>query len=790
MAAESETQHSVLKSSFPVLVPEHAALHYNNAEFEKFLKTGIEKFHYEPLQSEDKSEEHADEAVTLVDENSTSRDMREAVGRMGVSGSAEEDLIGYSETENEPSHPFVAAMHDFNKPASRNMENMMFTENADLAHSSTKEPLVDLFHELEEVVSGPRLTSLLEAAWAKDELATLKIIFNARSIHLGKSSRAVTYKCFGWLAQHHPSTLLLNLQWLVRPVIEKKLGEKEGDDDEMVMVEAEKADDDITKYDIQHGVAHGYWKDLLNILALAIEGHLSPLRDPKDLLNIQNKQRKSKRTWDAEKAKERKSKEKKQRHANATRAFNESSFYQALHLTVARLFAEQLKSDLVLLRKDDKKAARQISLCSKWAPSHGLFHDKHTFIVSSIAEIMYPQSEIQETTDREKYLRFAREAYRKDVSALRKALEVVERDIAAKEYKNIKYDRLPSLAMNQYAGLFAKNDTERFDDYISKVADGKKNISGATLLPSKLVNAVRQSSSKYRMYIIQPTKPKKGAKGMIEAKMKELDAKVLDGQWNALVKRIKDSGKLENSIAVADVSGSMTMPTLADKTTPLDSSIGLSLLLAEITAPPFGGNFITFSSNPKFEKVKGMTLQEKIHNLERADWEMSTDFVAVFEKLILPMARKHELKQEDMVKQVFVFSDTQFNSAGGGSRWTTSYERIKKQYELYGYEMPQLVFWNLAGGRDGGVAPKPVTADEEGTALVSGYSQGMLKVFLDNGSFEDPEAEEEIVEEEEEVDDEDGETAVQVKKKVKMDPMTTVRKAISYKSYSMLRVVD
>ena len=62
-----------------------------------------------------------------------------------------------------------------------------------------------------------------------------------------------------------------------------------------------------------------------------------------------------------------------------------------------------------------------------------------------------------------------------------------------------------------------------------------------------------------------------------------------------------------------------------------------------------------------------------------------------------------------------------------------------------------------------------------------------LKVFLDNGAFKDPEAEEEIVEEIKQGDD--GEEIV-VTKKQKMDPMSTVRKAISHEAYSMLKVVD
>ena len=251
----------------------------------------------------------------------------------------------------------------------------------------------------------------------------------------------------------------------------------------------------------------------------------------------------------------------------------------------------------------------------------------------------------------------------------------------------------------------------------------------------------------------------------------------------------------------------MKHPIFADGTCPLDSSIGLSLLLAEVTQPPFGGSFITFSSHPSVERIDlNATLQQKYNTLSRADWSMNTNFVAVFEDLILPMAIKNKLKQEDMVKQIFVFSDMQFDQARtSDDKWTSSFERIEKKFQKAGYEMPRLIFWNLAGGRagyygghSGGdlTTPKPVEHDQTGTALVSGYSQGMLKVFLDNGSFEEPEEEIEIVEEQTKAEaegateDADEETLVEVKKKRKMDPLSTVKKAISHNGYSMLKVFD
>jgi len=239
----------------------------------------------------------------------------------------------------------------------------------------------------------------------------------------------------------------------------------------------------------------------------------------------------------------------------------------------------------------------------------------------------------------------------------------------------------------------------------------------------------------------------------------------------------------------------MCCPLFTDGTTPLDSSLGLSLLLAEVTKPPFGGVFITFSARPTLQFVGGeddaRCLTEKVQSMVQSDWGMSTDFAAVFEDLILPMAVEKKLKQEDMVKQIFVFSDMQFNAAcaGEGSRWSSSYNRIQSRYKAAGYEMPTLIFWNLAGGR---ADSKPVTAEQEGTVLVSGYSQGQMKMFLDNASFEGPaNAEDGAGVTDVDVEDEDGMVMVeQSAKKQKVDPLTMVMKAVDHKAYNMLTVVD
>ncbi|KAK3312037.1 hypothetical protein B0H66DRAFT_538978 [Apodospora peruviana] len=227
------------------------------------------------------------------------------------------------------------------------MEHKMLTENRDITFRSTKNPLGDLSTELEDVVSGTRLRELLNAAWTDDPLTTLKIIFNARSIHLGKSSHlAVGFR------------------------------------------ELDKASKERYKPSMAK----------------------APRQTARD-----------------------------NRHSQAISNYGNKPVHQALHLS--------LTADLALLRSEDTKTKRNVPLCAKRAPSTARFHDKHTFIVSSIAEIMYPES-LLAIPDRgtikdrrEIYLRYARETYRNDVSALRKYLEILEQNITAKTFNKIKHER-------------------------------------------------------------------------------------------------------------------------------------------------------------------------------------------------------------------------------------------------------------------------------------------------------------------------------------------------------------
>ncbi|GLJ48923.1 hypothetical protein SUGI_1031910 [Cryptomeria japonica] len=243
--------------------------------------------------------------------------------------------------------------------------------------------------------------------------------------------------------------------------------------------------------------------------------------------------------------------------------------------------------------------------------------------------------------------------------------------------------------------LFIKHDTDRFALFLADVKSGKKKIAAGALLPHEIVEQAVQS---------------------------EGNDEVAELQWLRMVEDMTREGKLSDSLAVCDVSGSM-------EGLPMQVCIALGLLVSEMSAEPWKGHLITFSANPELHLVQGDTLAEKYRFTENMEWNMNTDFQKVFD-VILSMACECKLQPEKMIKQLFVFSDMEFNEASINP-WKTDYMAIKRKYKEAGYGAPpRIVFWNLRNSQS-----TPVIKDEEGVALVSGYSKNLLKLFLNNGEI-------------------------------------------------------
>jgi len=260
--------------------------------------------------------------------------------------------------------------------------------------------------------------------------------------------------------------------------------------------------------------------------------------------------------------------------------------------------------------------------------------------------------------------------------------------------------------------------------------------------------------------------------------------------------------KLGKYVALADVSGSMHGD-------PMSVAIGLGILISEVSHPAFRDRFMTFESTPRWHSLAGAaSLHAKVHSAARAPWGGSTDFGAAMD-LLLETCVAAQLGPDDVPEALVVISDMQFDVArgacsyygyGGGSAppaaraWVSEQMRITAAWRKAGYAAaPTIVFWNVRGD----TRSFPAAADTPGVEMVSGFSQNLLKLFMEGEGEEEEEEEAEAeaeagAEAEAEAVLEGGGAAVPPaapKAKKKKTPLDTMRRALDSDRYAVVREV-
>jgi len=330
------------------------------------------------------------------------------------------------------------------------------------------------------------------------------------------------------------------------------------------------------------------------------------------------------------------------------------------------LFGTELEDDMFSLIKT--ALSNGDGLCAKWMPRKGIVANKLR-----------------------KLFRTTPKQYRKMLVGL---TNVVESKMCAKDWENIDYSKLPSLASSRYQKSFNKNDNERYNEYKKSLQDGTAKVNAGAVYPYDIVKSINMGGDKI----------------------------VSEKQWESLPNWME--GSVERILPVVDVSGSMCVevggnPNLSC----MDVALSLGMYISERNEGSFKDAFITFSSNPQLQYLTG-NLSERLSQLRRADWGMSTDLEAVF-NLILHQAKMNNVPESNMPTKILILSDMQFNQATRRDSLGAQ-SMIESMYEELGYTKPDIIYWNL-NAKGGNF---PVEFDKNGTALVSGYSPSILKSLL------------------------------------------------------------
>jgi hypothetical protein len=269
--------------------------------------------------------------------------------------------------------------------------------------------------------------------------------------------------------------------------------------------------------------------------------------------------------------------------------------------------------------------------------------------------------------------------------------DVVEQKMCSKDWSSIEFGKVPSVAAGRYIQAFLRNAPDAYNEYKERLVKGEAKINAAAVYPYDVVKALRNG-----------------------------DPVVATAQWNALPNYME--GVDERILPMIDTSGSMGCPaggySSNSGTTCMDVAVSLGIYVAHRNVGAFKNIMLSFHAQPKLFQFSG-NFAEAVRQVDSAPWGMNTDIEKAFIE-VLARARSHNVAPDQMPTKVLILSDMQFDFCVKGMG---AYDSIKRQYAASGYELPQIVFWNI----NSSAGTSPVTIGTKGTALVSGFSPSILK---------------------------------------------------------------
>ena len=343
------------------------------------------------------------------------------------------------------------------------------------------------------------------------------------------------------------------------------------------------------------------------------------------------------------------------------------------------------------------KAGKETSLLAKWLPSENT-SSKETKRLARIVRTG---------------LGWTPKQYRVCLSALRAHIQIVEKYMSAKKWTKINYATVPAKASINYAKAFQRHDEQGYIKYLIDVGLGKAKVNAASLFPVDIIHKVWHE------------------------KMTATNEVLYDAMWKALPNYLKNEE--ETGICVVDTSGSMSG-------LPMEVAVSLGMYCADKCHGPFQNHFITFSSVPCLQEIKGRTIVEKFDSIRRADWGFNTDLEAVF-NLILNTAKENNLSNADLPTKLYIISDMQFDEATasyeGNYYWNcrrakpkTFMDAMEAKYAAAGYTMPSIVYWNVRASKCGMFQS---TFQGHNSCMVSGYSPSLFKSIIEGTTYEEVE---------------------------------------------------
>ena len=347
--------------------------------------------------------------------------------------------------------------------------------------------------------------------------------------------------------------------------------------------------------------------------------------------------------------------------------------------------ADTLAADMKAYKASTAKKIVPVSLLAKWMPSENTSSVETRKLASKAMHALHLEPR----------------KYRKMLSALRKHINVVERQMSAGEWGLIDYAKVPSYAMHNYGSAFAKHDHERFDAYLKSVKKGEVKINASVLYPYDLVEKYMNTREVGTCYG--------------DCFVARNENAVVEAQWKAMPNYINEG---LNIVAMADVSGSM-------RGRPMASSVGLAIYLAQHNVGAYRNQYMTFTNNPHFVNLReGCSLLEAVQKTASAGVGYSTNLMKAMDE-ILRVAVVNHVSESELPKAMLVLSDNEIDHYFRPSTNWDFMDTLEAKFRAAGYRhCPKLIMWNINARHD------TFLSNREDVVLVSGQSASTFKNLI------------------------------------------------------------
>jgi len=273
--------------------------------------------------------------------------------------------------------------------------------------------------------------------------------------------------------------------------------------------------------------------------------------------------------------------------------------------------------------------------------------------------------------------------------------QVVETQMCSKNWSNIEYKSVPSVAGVRYVKAFTRNDPVRYQSFINSKSTKMKT---ATAFPHEI----------WRMR-------EAGA-----------DPAVIQKFFDSLKEKwILD----KNILCMVDTSGSMDWTYVSGKIKCIHVASALGFYVSEMLHGPFHRRFLTFSSSPSlYNWGQHGSITKAMDSVLNVPWGGSTNIQAAF-NLVHDTYGSYNIPEEHQLDLIIVLSDMQFDCGVDKSANTSEQSLVEKstaRFQESGYKVPGLVYWSLTGYEN-----QP-SHSPSSVGLISGFSPSVLKNVLTN----------------------------------------------------------